>query len=334
MMNAMTLSIIIPFYNLEEWLLARCLDSIICQQIDCKTYEIIIIDDGSVTFPHHLLKRYNQNNIIYFHQNNKGLGEARNTGMKISKGQYIQFIDGDDYLFENTLSQYFPLLMTGDFDVICFDFRYTMKKEREHINSQKNLRQIFPSGAEFMLSHNLSGCAWLYAFKKEISTNHDIYFSPGIFHEDEEFTPKLYFFAQKTLYYQLDVYAYYQRPDSIITKKGTEHLNKRFSDFKRVMSSLAAFQEKHKQQSNQRQKDALERKLNLLVCDFLINMFRNHYSYSKIRHELQVLNELKLFPLANKPYSFKYNVFRWLSTKRLGIKALYFIELIRYKLKL
>ena len=90
-------SFIIAYYNLPLTMLCECIDSIMQLPLTTAEREIIVVDDGSDLSPMNELMRYGDN-IIYIRQNNKGLSEARNTGIQMAKGSYLQFVDADDTL--------------------------------------------------------------------------------------------------------------------------------------------------------------------------------------------------------------------------------------------
>ena len=93
------LSIIIPIYNAEEYL-EECLESVINQEVPFDEYEIICIDDGSTDNSNSILEKYNKiiDNLTVFYQNNNGVSSARNKGIKLAKGDYIWFVDADDFI--------------------------------------------------------------------------------------------------------------------------------------------------------------------------------------------------------------------------------------------
>ena len=97
-------SIIVPVYNVESYL-AKCLDSILCQSY--KDYEIIAINDGSTDNSSKILKEYvdKYDNIIVINQENQGLSQARNNGVKEAKGEYIIFADSDDFIEKDLLKK-------------------------------------------------------------------------------------------------------------------------------------------------------------------------------------------------------------------------------------
>ena len=99
-MKKIKLSIIIPVYNVEKYL-SICLDSVLAQ--DLKNIEVIMVDDGSTDNSGEICDKYSNkySNFIAIHQKNKGLSGARNTGIKKSKGEFLMFIDSDDFINKN-----------------------------------------------------------------------------------------------------------------------------------------------------------------------------------------------------------------------------------------
>lgn len=110
-------SIIIPSYNYAHFL-DDCIQSVLCQ--NGVSYEIIVVDDGSTDDTGKLVEKYN-NKIRYIYQDNKGLSSARNTGIKLAKGKYIQFLDADDLLDNNCLYNKFRTLesLGNNFFLVC-----------------------------------------------------------------------------------------------------------------------------------------------------------------------------------------------------------------------
>ena len=325
------LSIVIPFYNLQHWMLERCIASIVSQKADPQEYEIIVVDDGSDTSPQPVTDAFGAGNIRLHRQENRGLGGARNYGMQLSRGSYILFVDSDDYLFEDTLPACINHLKKETPDLLNFCFRVTRKREREPKPQQTVVFAPPVTGAEYMLGHNVPGCAWLYLFRKTLATENQICFTEGIFHEDEEFTAKIYFHAGKLIASNLVMYAYYRRNDSIVNRKGDKHLNKRFGDLGGAIVRLHEFKETNRLTSTDVQLKAIERKINLLTGDFLICMVRERCPLSYITRHTDPLKASGLYPLPQRDYSFKYKLFRHLANRKPGICLLYLIEWFRSK---
>ena len=117
----MKLSIILPTYNMEKYL-ERCLDSVINQDIKKTDYEIIIINDESTDNSLQIAQKYalKHRNIIIHSKKNGGLGAARNTGLEIAKGEYIYFLDTDDYITENSLSSIIKIVKDHELEILTF----------------------------------------------------------------------------------------------------------------------------------------------------------------------------------------------------------------------
>ena len=121
----MKLSIIIPVYNVEKYVL-RCLDSCYRQDLPESDYEVICVDDGSTDNSSSLIETFakKHNNIVVLHQSNAGQSAARNYGLKKAKGDYIWFIDSDDWIQPNVIKRLLIQAYQENLDTLCFTFQY------------------------------------------------------------------------------------------------------------------------------------------------------------------------------------------------------------------
>jgi len=142
-------SIIIPVYNVENYL-RECLDSIVNQPF--KDIEIICIDDGSTDSSYEILEEYakKEERFVLFKQENKGAGAARNKGIDIAKGEYLYFLDGDDYLLNDSLENLYLKIYQNNAD-ICLAKQCLLKEEI--IEDTKSLRiDLLPLKETFIAS--------------------------------------------------------------------------------------------------------------------------------------------------------------------------------------
>ena len=118
-MDNSLVSIIIPIYNVEQYL-DRCIKSVINQTY--KNIEIILVDDGSTDKCPEICDQYAQkdNRIVVIHKENGGLSSARNAGMKVLKGEYMLFADSDDWIKENTVEELLQIAIEHDVDFVRF----------------------------------------------------------------------------------------------------------------------------------------------------------------------------------------------------------------------
>lgn len=121
------LSIIIPVYNTEKYI-KRCLESVCNQDLNKSDYEVIVINDGSPDNSKSIILKQQKiyKNIIYFEQENKGLGAARNAGIRLAQGKYLMFIDSDDFIIPYCLRLLYDTISASDAkllhgDVLCLE---------------------------------------------------------------------------------------------------------------------------------------------------------------------------------------------------------------------
>ena len=178
-------SFILTDYNLPTELLCEAIDSILRLSLRSAEREIIIVDDGSDSSPMNSLLKYGDD-IIYLRQKNSGVSVARNTAMAMAKGEYIQIIDGDDYLIQAPYEHCLDIIRYNkDADVVMFDFTHDEGSNDLSYNSPR-----VKSGTELMRSENIRGTACCYLFRQSVRSQ--LTFTPGIrYGEDEEFTPQL-----------------------------------------------------------------------------------------------------------------------------------------------
>lgn len=307
------ISFIVTYYNIPLDLLKECLESILSLSLKSDEREIILIDDGSDENPLEHLPQY-KNDIIYFHQDNAGLSQARNAGIKIAKGHYIQFVDGDDMLISNEYNKCLDLARDKAYDMIMFGLTSSQR------NTNKNRhQQLKSSGCEYMKTYNIHATACGYIFRKH--TLGSLCFTPGIYHEDEEFTPLLLLRIDRLLVINTDAYFYRKRTGSITTKNNLPHIVKRFENFKGIILKL------HKISSSLdgNQQEALKRRVAQLTMDYIYKVARDPNGVRNLEYELRDLKRNGLFPLPANDYTVKYKLFRIMTNYRIGRMALTFI---------
>ena len=178
-------SVIVPIYNAEKYL-EQCLDSIVNQTL--KEIEIILIDDGSTDGSAEICKKYlDDERVIYFHKENEGLAAARDDGMKFSKGEYIGFIDSDDWAEPDMYDKMYTAAKTNDSDIVfcnCIQnengYVFTPEMPQGAYTREEIKRDILPKTLAYIDKNgnkrSIRWCNWLRIYKSETLKNNGIKF--------------------------------------------------------------------------------------------------------------------------------------------------------------
>ena len=228
------ITVIVPVYNVEQWL-ERCIDSIVAQTY--ADWELLLVDDGSTDRSGAICDRYAASvpRIKAFHKPNGGLSSARNYGIDKSNGEYILFIDSDDYFCDNNaLSELIKETAKHGYDILRFEYKGVNDKGEVIVEKPLN-RKLPHSGHQIsnfeMVKYAIAGewFAWLFFIKKTILG--DLRFNEQRrFQEDIEFYARL--FSNKELscgYIPNRFYAYRNRSNSITTTANVRNLEGSFS---------------------------------------------------------------------------------------------------------
>ena len=239
----MNLSIIIPVYNVEKYL-EKCLLSCVKQDVFYENYEIIVVNDGSPdnsqAIAERIAKQYSNIKIIC--QNNQGLSAARNIGMKYAKGEYIWFIDSDDYIEENCLGRIFTLLK-DELDILQIKYRHVYEDNTPPTNIKLCYIEGIKTGKEVIDQSGLPAPAQFSIFRLKFLRENKLEFFQGIYHEDSEFKPKATYLAKKISSDKYLSYNYLQRLSGSIT---SNFKLKNGLDILIVINSLLDFIEEQK----------------------------------------------------------------------------------------
>ncbi len=218
-------SVVIPVYNVENYI-AKCLDSVLIQNFS--DFEIICVNDSSPDNSRQIIEQYttSNNNVICVDRPNGGLSAARNSGIKAAKGEYIIFLDSDDWLEEDVLSRYSQILAENDLDALIGNTRWVYPdKTKEEDKSSAELVNQVKTGVEALTALMNSGIyapmAYNYIVKKSFITDNSLFFKEGLLFEDELWTPQMLFKATKVLGTHFVHYNYLQRPDTITNSEAS-----------------------------------------------------------------------------------------------------------------
>ncbi len=278
------LSIIIPVYNTEKFL-ETCIESILRQNYT--NWEIILINDGSTDNAGALCDRYSKqdNRILVIHQANSGLSAARNVGICHSTGDYVMFVDSDDWIADNCLEaiatiieKQFPDIVIGKFTCMPETGAPVLKDSdfiAEKVNG-KNQSELL----EYLRLSGMYFVAWRYIIKRTLLTENSLYFFAGIFHEDEEWTPRLLCTGNSFYLYEIPFYCYRTRAlGSIMSKIGPKHIKDKLL----IVDSLERYAQ---QATTKAQKLFLHKRTFSLLLNIFDTLKKNSITDSGIRKML------------------------------------------------
>lgn len=257
------ISFIIPVYNTEKYL-ETCIDSIINQEYH--NYEIILVDDGSKDGSGVICDTFSKeyDNVKTIHQKNSGLSEARNTGIKNSTGDYLLFVDSDDFIEKNSLSKIVDILNSQDkhIDVMFLEAIKIFPDKsvvslgdgyvRERIEG-KTKRQVLEHISELP---KFPGSACTKLIRRQLVIENSMYFQSGLLSEDVDWVTALLVKAEDFSYYDGTYYYYRQeRENSITSRVNIKHfesllyiiekwsnINEKAQEYQDIINSFMAYE--------------------------------------------------------------------------------------------
>lgn len=276
------LSIIIPFYNVEKYI-RECVESLLNQNLNAEKYEVIFVDDCSIDQSREILNTYLpqfKNIRIITHEKNQLQGAARNTGLRNSTGEYVWFIDADDFIQPNILEKLIETAIKNKLDILHFNAQRVdesgMIKEY-YANFPFNTKVI--SGIDyyefdFPFWKRLIEM-WCRIYKRDFLIKNNLFFPEGIFFEDATFTLKSILLSRRFQYINEIYYNYRINPESTMTRSISND-GKKMADL--IRFHIECIIEINQHNLSQKTKDE--------ITGFYLNLFLN--------------NRINVFYLTNK----------------------------------
>lgn len=219
----MLISIIIPVYNASKYL-SRMIDCILNQRYH--RWELILVDDGSTDDSATIIHTFNDSRIHYIYQQNSGPGAARNRGLEMAKGDYICFIDADDWFDEELLQKYGDAIKEKHWDIVFQGFcrekedgivtelPLAMNADTDTISKEEIICRLYKG--------HVYGWSWCKMFRREIIEKHHIRFDEGLrLWEDELFTSHFLQYASSIKTLDCRHYHYVLYPQSLMNTNNT-----------------------------------------------------------------------------------------------------------------
>ena len=244
MIKKSLVSIIVPVYNVEEYIY-ECVNSIIRQSF--KDIEILIINDGTKDRSIEIIQKILDPRIKIINRINGGLSAARNTGIMNSNGKYLMFVDSDDYLIDNDVifnmyniaEKYNSDIVVGNAIKVYEDNSIEKFYRKPEIFKEMSM-DSYDFLKTFIENDSMQIPVWMNLYRRDKLVDNLLFFEEGILHEDELFTPQVFLYSNIISIYPNEFYAYRQRKGSIMFSNNTD---KRILDMFYILSKLLSVYE-------------------------------------------------------------------------------------------
>lgn len=276
------LSILIPAYNIERWL-PRCLNSILSQVED--DIEIVIVDDGSTDTTLQCVNEFAEkwNNIRVYSKHNEGVGAARNYLLDKACGEFIWFVDSDDYIAEGAL-QHILSELNSTIDLLSVSYNGGVFTPFEG------------SATEYIQKGYINGYLWTKIIRRSVIEDAHIRFDPQRYsQEDWFFLMQVYPLLGNIKQITLQAYVYCDdNENSVMREVHAEHTRRNVADSRETICNFKRFIDSHRDQSYSR---AYEQWMNFSAAGYLYSLFPIDYTMEEIKNDIKIFREKGVYPV-------------------------------------
>ena len=278
----MRLSILVPAYNVEGWV-TRCLDSIFNQ--DVPSVEVVVVDDGSSDATYRVIEEYARQhvNLRLFHKHNEGVGAARNYLLDKACGEFIWFVDSDDYIAEGALRHIFSEL-NSTIDLLSVSYNGGV------------FTPFKGSAIEYIQKGYINGYLWTKIIRRSVIEDAYIRFDPQRYsQEDWFFLMQVYPLLGNIKQITLQAYVYCDdNENSVMREAHAEHTRRNVADSRETICNFKRFIDSHRDQSYS---SAYEQWMNFSAAGYLYSLFPIDYTMEEIKNDIKIFREKGVYPV-------------------------------------
>lgn len=320
-------SVIVPVYNVENYL-PRCIDSLLAQNY--ADLEILLIDNGSNDQSGQICENYAAqfSNITAYHIPNKGVGSARNFGLSKAKGEFICFVDADDYLVGNLFSDVESQL-DSQLDLLVFSYYNSIEKNLSEIDrsakilpteGKKDKSDFIALFQELWLT-DMMYTVWNKIYRKEFLEEHQIVFESYELGEDVRFNLNVYQHVNAVLLVKSAYYVYVSgRVDSAMGQYNPNRMNYQLEELGKVDQLMISW--------NSHDDQFIDQIKARILMSNIQNISKQKMSLSKKRHYVEVLcRNQEMIALLKKATSPLHPLVRWLLHFRMYLTVIFLKKL-------
>lgn len=310
-------------FNVEQYI-ERCLQSVFDQQVKENVYEIILINDGSPDNSQIVAENFceGKSNINIIRQGNKGLGGARNTGIYNAKGEYLVFLDSDDWILPNFLRTLSEFINNED----IIEFSVQVKTEIKTLHTIDFEKTSPTTGINYFLENKTINSACNKIYRRTFLQDNKLLFKERIYGEDIEFNSRAFYLAKTIKSIQPQLIVFYQSENSITRSQDHTSKLKYFKDLEKVIISINDFKNSFLVLENNGDKYFKERIGSLSVNSLLFGL-KNKISPHLIRSFIKSLKTANCFDIS-KPMKNR-NFFRLLFNNKYAFEIILFLNTLR-----
>ncbi|EGW47119.1 hypothetical protein HMPREF0666_01692 [Prevotella sp. C561] len=309
----MLLSFIIPVYNAEKYI-ERCVESVYHQGLNINDFEVLVVNDGSTDNTSVLLNRMkvSYSNLSVINKSNGGQGSARNLGVEVASGDYIMFIDADDYLIDNQIKDCLQKTIDNNLEVCCMRIKRLLPSgEPAKVNAPHFSEVEVYTGSWLLLHGYFPASVCAHFFKKEFLLRSGIRFLTDIMHEDVDFQLKLFAHIKRFMFCHVYVYTYYYNPES------TDRLMDINKQKRSILSDLQICKNLVDFSLNESLSDKLKsfyiKKSNSQLIGLCLHLANNRdLSYEFKRQFMCRAYQMHLFPIKGTCFSWKTYILKFI----------------------
>src|SRR5574344_2546390 len=289
------ISVVIPVYNSELYI-DECLQSILKQTI-AENIELICVNDGSSDSSLDILNMYKTKfpNMIIIDQKNAGSAIARNNGLQIANGEYVYFVDNDDYLAnDNCLNELYSIAKKTSSDILNFNHLILKNNSLRKVSINRENNKIY-TGKEYLSTAekgNITNTPWDKLLKGSYLKEINFSYTSGVISDDAESLLRLFYNAKKVSFIDNYAYVYRIRPNSVMTGEKTE---KYIISTKKILETYTYYYKSEKDKGIKRFIKSLI--FNRLVSYYELILankeFTNKYIDDYIMYKTKYLNKLE-----------------------------------------
>lgn len=318
MKNNPFISIIVPIYKIPESYLKKCIDSILDQKFE--DIEVILIDDESPDKCGEICDEYANidSRIKVIHQKNQGVSVARNTGIDVANGKWISFVDADDWLEPNYVSEFYKITLNDNSDIIMCDcyVNYSSKEVKNKFFNGIEIKAKNKEKDRFLLQYLCSkiynddlattdiGSPWAKIYNREFLIKNNLRFNPELIRMQDNIFNLHAFQRANSLYYKENYLYHYRKSEFSGFCRYTPNIIKYYE---LVFAELSEFIDKYKKTEEfNSAKNVKIIKSIYVYCKMYYLHKDNKKSYKNVNNELKALLKKDLYKNAIKDVEFKY----------------------------